>query len=306
MSRLTNALLGSQGFAIGATQPMLDMTYGGQFGWASDLTQWVSNQAYVRRNLICILLEAPGFFQLMPNPEVWVRTLKSLVELHAITIEGMNATIDVEFAEHNVGGAGEIQQEITDAKRTRSDPTFTFEEKYGLPIQTFISQWISYGMMDPDTKTALVATLGGTAPSDLLADWSAMSCLFIEPDPTHTKVVKSWVSTNMMPFSTGEIIGKRDLNSASEILTLPIHFTALSQFNLGANIFAQTILSSINQANANPYLRPSFIKGISADVAATSGSNNIPTAPKTNTASTTQGYIDGETNLGSIAVGGTP
>ncbi len=288
MARLTNALLGSQAFAADKPSQMLDLTYGGQFGWAPDYTQWVSNQAYIRRNLICILLEAPRFFQLMPNPSVWVQTLKSLVELHAISIEGMNATVEVEFAEHNVGGAGEIQQEIADAKRTRSDPTFTFIEKYGLPIQTFLQQWISYGMMDPDTKTALVATLGGSAPTDLLADFTSMSCLFIEPDPTHTSVVKSWVTTNMMPKTTGEIIGKRDLNSASELLTLAINFSALSQFNLGTNVFAQSILTSINQTNANPYLRPSFIQGLASDVAA----------------ATAQGYVQGEQNLGTQAIKG--
>ncbi len=288
MARLANALLGQQAFGNGSSQAMLDITYGGQMGWAPDLTQWISNQAYIRKNLICILLEAPRFFQSMPNPTVWVQSLKSLVELRALTIEGMNATIEVEWADHPVGGAGEIQQEITDAKRTRSDPTFTFVESYGLPIQTFLSQWIQYGMMDPDTKYALVGTLNTGAPTDLLADWYTMSCLFIEPDPTASYVVKSWVSTNMMPKTTGEIIGKRDLNSASEITNLSVNFSALSQFNLGTNVFAQSILNSINKVNANPYLRPSFIQSIASDVAA----------------ATTEGYAQGVTNLGNEAIKG--
>ncbi len=288
MARLTNAILGNNAFGNGSTQPMLDLTYGGQFGWAPDLTQWVSNAGYIRRNLICILLEAPKFFSLMPNPSVWVQTLKSLVELHSVTIDGMNATIELDWADHHVGGAGEIQQEVVDSKRTRSDPTFTFIEKYGLPIQTFLSMWIQYGIMDPDTKYALVGTLNGNAPTDLLPDWYTMSCLFIEPDPLHNKVVKSWVSTNMMPKGTGELIGKKDQNSASEVLTLSVNFSALSQFNLGTNTFAQTILNGINKTNANPYLRPAFIQNIASDVAG----------------ATTEGYSQGVTNLGNIAIKG--
>lgn len=281
MSRLTNAILGNQAFGNGATAPMLDVTYGGQFGWAPDLTQWVSNQAYIRRPLVCILLEAPRFFQLMPNPSVWVQTLKSLFELTPTVIEGMNATIEVEWADHPVGGAGEIQQEVTDVKRTRSEPAFTWIEKYGRPIQNFLQQWITYGMMDPETKYAMIGTLskasGVTLPSDLLADWFTASALFYEPDPTHTKVVKSWVTTNMMPKGTGEIIAKRDLNTASELTTLNVTFSALSQFNLGTNAFAQKILDNINIQNANPYLQPSFIQNLDANV----------------TAATAEGYREG-------------
>lgn len=269
MSRLTNALLNGAAYANGSTQPMIDLAYGGQNGWSPVLTEWASNQAYVRRQLICVLLEAPGFFQMMPNPEQWVQSLKALVELQAKTIEGFNGGLTVELDEHAVGGAGEFQQEFTDVKRARTEPVFTFVEKAGMPITNLLYNWITYGMMDPDTKTALVGTLG-TPPTDLLPDWYSMSCLFFEPDPTHTRVMKAWVTTNMFPKTTGEIIGKRDLTAASEVTNLTVEFTGLSQFNLGTKTFAQSILDSINIANANPYLRPAFLQGLSADVAAVS------------------------------------
>ncbi|MGI9211322.1 MAG: hypothetical protein ACR2HF_02520 [Methylococcaceae bacterium] len=277
MTRVTNALLGSNSFGIGANQPMLDLRQGGQHGYSPNLTEWVSNQAYIRRNLICILLEAPGFFQLMPNPTIWVQSLKSLVELHARTIEGFNAALTVEFAEHPVGGGGEMQQEVTDVKRARTEPVFGFVEKYGRPIQTFLEMWIRYGMLDPDAKIALAGTLSSTAtgatrsgatlgydvtnkrPQDLLADWSTMTCLFIEPDILHKSVVKAWITTNMMPKETGPIEGKRDLTTASDLLELSIPFTGISQYGLGVNRLAQQILSSINITNAVPFLHKAFI-----------------------------------------------
>ena len=66
MSRITSALLGELAYAKGRKQPILDLTFDGQQGWSPNLTEWVSNQAYVRRNLICVLLEAPRFFDKMP------------------------------------------------------------------------------------------------------------------------------------------------------------------------------------------------------------------------------------------------
>lgn len=267
MSRLSQAILTNQAFSIGRSAPMLDLQYGGQQGYAPDLTEWVSNQAYVRRNVFCLLLEAPRFFRYLPNPEKWIATLRSLVELHARTIEGLNGGLTVDTVDTPVGGGGEVQEEISDVKQARSQPVFTFDEKYGMPIQTFLRDWITYGMMDPNSKVANVGTLPGDRPSDMLADNYAATMIFIEPDPTHRKVVKSWLSTNMWPKLTGDIIGRRDITAAGELTSLSIEFSAITQFNLGANQLAQRLLDAINITNANPYLRPAFIDGISPDVA---------------------------------------
>jgi hypothetical protein len=295
MARLTDALLNdgiangvSKAYGRGRTQPMLDLQLGGQFGWSNNLSQWVSNQAYVRRNLVCILLEAPKFFQLMPEPQKWVDSLKSLFELHARSIEGYNAGLTATFDEHAVGGAGEVQHEITNMVREQSKPTFTFVEKYGLPIFNFLHSWMQYGMMDPDTKYAMVGTLAGDRPSDMLADWYTATILVFEPDPTHRKVVKAWVTTNVMPTTTGDYIGKRDLTTASELSELSIEFTGLSQTGQGVTAFAQSILDNISIENAVPTLRPSFIQSINADVSASQ-----------------EGYEKNAEDLGSTAVGAT-
>jgi hypothetical protein len=128
-------------------------------------------------------------------------------------------------------------------------------------------------MADPDTGYALVATLanGQTLPTDWLADWYTMSMAFIEPDPTHTRCLKCWICTNMMPDGTGEIIGKRDLTAPGEISTLTVKFTALTQFNLGTLAYGQALLNEINIRNANPNLRPPFITRDAANVGAMAG-----------------------------------
>lgn len=268
MSRLTDTLLNQKAFAKSANQPMLDLTLGGQFGYAPNISQFYSNAAYIRKNLFPIVLEAPRFFQLMPDPQKWVQTLKVLIENRSMTIEGLNATLKADFDEHQVGGAGEVQQEIVDMKRERSAPVHTFVEMYGMPITTFIQYWLQYGMMDPDTKYALVGTLSGQKPDDLLPDWFTATIIYIEPDPLFRKVMKAWVCTNMMPMEGVETIGKKDPTSPSEILKISMPFTAISQYGSGVNAFAQKIMDGIKITNANPYERASFIQNISSDLQA--------------------------------------
>ncbi len=289
MARVNNAVFEGtykEGYATNANQPMLNLTYGGQFGWSPNLTEWVSNQAYVRKPIIPILLEAPKFFSLMPNKEVWIASLKALMELHARKITGLKATLEVETEGHPVGGAGEQQLEFTNVTRERTNVSVTFQEKYGAPINTFWEQYITYGMMHPETKYAMVGTLDNP-PADLLADWYTFTMLFIEPDPTHKRVVRSWVTTNLFPQSAGEVEGSRDITAAGELSEFDIEFGGISQYNLGTNVFAQSILDQITITNANPYMKSSFINTIDADV---------QTGPS--------GYKEGIQNLAANAVPG--
>jgi len=272
MSRLSNAILdGTMSYAKGHRAPMVDLQNGGQMGFAPDLAGWVSNQAYIRRNLICILVEAPKGFNLLPDPQSWIATLRALVELHPLSIDGLNAGLEVEFASNPVGGAGQQQEDFTDVKETQSQPVFRFAEKYGMPIANFFRGWITNLMMDPNSKVANIATLANK-PTDMLSDMTAATMIFIEPDPTFTKVQKSWLVTNMMPKGTGEIVGRRDLTQAAEATTYDINFTGIAQFGVGVDVFAQTLLDAISLTGANPQNRPAFVNNITADILATAKS----------------------------------
>jgi len=264
MSRLADAIL-TGGYADGAA-PMLDLQYGGQNGYAPNLVEWVSNQSYVRRNLVCLLVEAPRGFQFMQDPQFWVRALKSMVERHARSIEGFARGLEVATAETPVSGGGEMQQDPTNVTRARSNPSFTFVDKYGRPIQTFIEEWVTNLIMDPDSKVPNIATLDGVRPQDLLADMYSATMLFFEPDPSFTSIAKAWLTTNMYPKMTGDIIGKRDLTSDGETSEFTVDFTGVSQSTLGVRAFAQRLLDGMNITNANPYLQPAFMDRIEPDV----------------------------------------
>lgn len=265
MSRLSDAIL-QGGYSRGLMSPMLDATYGGQNGYAPNLTEWVSQTHYVRKNLHCFLLEAPRGFDLLPEPQYWIRALKNMVEVHAKSIEGLNAGLSATFGETAVSGGGEIFEDTTNVTRERSNVTFGFTDLYGRPMQTFLQNWILYLMGDPDNKVPMINTLTTSRPYTMLADISSATMLFVEPDATHTKVAKAWLGTNMRPRDNGKVEGKRDLTSPGDLSELSVGFTGVYQSGIGVDTFAQAILNSLNMNNANPNLRPAFVRGIQAEV----------------------------------------
>lgn len=271
MGRLQDAILSKNvGVARGTTGVMLNPMRGGMMGYAPNYTEWVSNQQYIRKNLIPILLEAPTAFSKLPNPEWWVGTLRSIIELHAQRITGLTASLTVETAETPFGGSGQQQKDPTNVTEAQSNVTLEVNEKYGMPFSRFFDGWIRHCIMDPYSKFATINTLRqGTRVTDMLADRYSMTVAFIEPDPSHTTVVKAWLGTGMYPLSNGEIIGSRDITAGGEQSNYSIEFAGVYQYGLGVNQFCQKLLSSIDITGASPYTMASFIDGISADVAAT-------------------------------------
>jgi hypothetical protein len=268
MSRLADTVLDNKAYNQYGRSAMVDIRKGGQNGVAPDYAAYVSSAAYVRRNVIAILIEAPRGFQDLENPDYWVSTLKNLVELAPKTIEGLSQTLTVEHIENPFGGAGEVQQDISNVTRQRSAPQFTWNEKYGKAVASFLNGWVLNLIMDPETKYPRVVK-NSDKPTDLLPDYTGMTVLFIEPDPTHTKVITAWLSTNMRPTGTvAEISGNRDITAALQGADYSVEFTALTQIGEGVNNFAQEILDNMTLTGANPNLQEAFVREIDADVQA--------------------------------------
>lgn len=267
MARNSDILLGATAWSTGNDNPQLNPLLGGQFGYSSNPEEWLSAQAHLPRNLIPVVIEAPGFFKLMPNGEKWVAAWKLMFEKHARTIEGLKAGLSVETSEHDFGRAGEKFEEFTDVKRERSTLSINLVEKYGNVFQNYLERVITYGMMHPDTGIPLIATMEN-APTDLLADMYGGTIAFIEPNPVGNRCVRCWLSTNVFPKGTGSIEGKMDKVSALSIKELSLEFTSLTFVNDGTRALGQKLLADINTRWANPQLRKSFVEGVSADVAA--------------------------------------
>lgn len=267
MPRIDEAMLGGKAWDTTA-RGSLDLRFGGQFGWMPNLGELHNNQGYVQRNLTILAVEPPKFLQFMPNPEIWFGAFKALVEKHPIKVDGFKQGLVVATAEHDVGGAGEKQQEYTNVTRERTEPEFTFIEKETRPIQRFLDVWIRFGLMDPDAKFALIGTLTDEAlPDDWLFDWFAGTILAYETDITNRFVDKAWLTTNFFPHGTGPVDGRRELTAARELLELSIKFSGTSVSGHSIVMMAQTIHDQITKTNANPQNKPAFVSEIAPSLA---------------------------------------
>lgn len=269
-SRVANALMGNVGPQIGHMNATSNLQYGGMNGYVPQLEEWVNNQQYIRQNLIPVLIDAPTGFQVLPNPDTWLGILKALVELHPLAITGLQGGLTVDFQGTPVGGGGQQQEDPTDVKETPSNISFRWNEKYGMPVNRFLDNWIRLLIKDPNSKFAAVNTLDGVKLPDMMADRYAMTMMFIEPDPTHTQVVKAWLVANMWPKSSGEVTGQHDKTAAGEQVNYDVEFAGICQTGLGVKQFAQKILDGMKITGADPYHRAAFIQQISADVLAQS------------------------------------
>ena len=254
---------------LGLQNKALDPTYGGQLGYGPDLRYWVNNANQKQMNGIPILIEAPRAFQQMNNPEKRVEILRAMIELHPRSIEGFDATMNVDTDGTPVSGDGQQQQEFVNVTRAVSAPTITWDEKYGRPIGLTLEDWVSQLMADPATKVANIMTLDGPRPTDMLPDNYSMTMLFIEPDPTMRFVIKAFLSTNMFPIGKiADYSARRDITQSMNLVQYNQQFSALTQVGAGVNQLAQSVLEGININNANPNMRRAFIEEISKDVMA--------------------------------------
>lgn len=251
--------------AYAKSSPVFNLGYGGQNGHMYRLgligpdgkpyDEWIFNQAYVKRNVIPIVLQYPKFFDFMPYPDLWIQAYKALMEVHPKSIDGLNSTLSVETDSHPVGGSGEIQEEVTNVTRAPSTPTFVWQEKANRSIQRFLETYIKVAMMDPVTKTANIHAylnsiddVGGIYTPDFYTG----TMLFIEPDVTNKVVTNAWLCCNMFPKSSGDNTGKRDVHSANELVEHSIEFSSLGTPEEPVLVLAQSVLDNLGILNKTP------------------------------------------------------
>lgn len=261
--RITDAVLG-QDVAYSGASNVFDLKYGGQNGYmpkigtlgpdGNPVEEWISNQAYVSKNVIAIVIRAPKFFNYMPDTQKWMDAYKALIELHPMSIGGLNSGLEVEIDEHAIGGDSSVQEEISNVTRAKSNINFVWKEKANKSIVKFLDMYIRYGMMDPNTKKPLVATF--MTVDDITGmytpDFYSGTVLFIEPDITQKTVVDAWLTTNFFPKATGERIGKRNIHAAGETIDLSIDFAGITMNNEAVLRMASNILSNLTVLSTIP------------------------------------------------------
>lgn len=260
-----DTLMDQQAYAAFSNAGTVNLGHGAQMGAMPDFRNFVSNTAYVRRNLYAFLIEAPRGFRDLQRPDLYVAALKNLVENWAITIDGLQSTLTVAVTETPAGGAGEQQQDPTNVTRARSEPQFVWKEKYGAPVRKFFESWIQDLIMDPNAKAPRIIS-AGVRPIDLLPDYYGMTVLFVEPDATGLKVLNAWLCTNMFPQNGIDVTGRRAITEDMQEQEYTVPFTALTQVGEGVENFAQIQLDRLMMQGLNSQTQQAFVQDIDPDV----------------------------------------
>lgn len=274
MARLTDAFVTDPPY-YNHKAPLVDIKYGGQFGHMMDYKALASSTPYVRQHAIAILIEAPRGFDLMPQPKIFRSALKAIIEEQSESITGLNSTLKIENVEHNVGGASETIKAVSNVTREQSNPVHEINEKYNMPVTTFLNSWILELMMDPETKYPNIITRSNVRAklTDHLADFYGATVLYFEPDPLFRHVIKAWLCYFVRPSDEGPTVeGSRNLTSAKEELKISLNMSATTMVGGGVIELAQKILDNLDPTNTNPWQRPATFDGITADVAAVTDS----------------------------------
>lgn len=253
----------------GLVAPMVNGFVGGQNGPLTDNGRYVQNASYVKRQLICRVVEFPLWTKYMPDPQPWRTGIKTFFEVQS-KIDGLQKGLTAEFTEQEIGRTGKRQFDISKVTEAQSDINHSLTDKYGQPYKQLLSVWMRYGMMDPETGIPLISVINEEVP-DLLPDMYSATVLYFEPDPLYRYVQNAWLQTNMAPRGNGQDEGSKDLTAGGQTSEMSIGFTSLQQTGYGVVAFAQSELDKMNREGLNPLTRKAFIEAVDQDVEATKG-----------------------------------
>lgn len=261
MSQLDTKVINKTKLFAGSQTPTLDLSVGGQFGYAPRYNEWLNNQAYIRRNARAYLLSPPKLFQSLTTGAEWVRQLKALIEVHPRDIAGFDFGLTLNVATHDVGAGGQRQHEPVKTVRAESEPVFTWQSRAGRPEQRLLKSWIEM-ILDPNTtySSALYhEDITGLSRTDIndgkfFADQYAATILVFEPNHSFTHVEKACIVHNFYPLTTGPIIMESHPVDDLQLEELQINFAGIVDPCEGAIDLAQQLLTETrtNILGANP------------------------------------------------------
>lgn len=265
-TRITQDLLPPGVIHRNITRPMADIRRGGQFGWQPDMQGIINSTPYTSNNIICKVLASPRGFNDLPNPEVWHGAFKAMFETQALTIEGLNKKLNPSWTDTPMGGSGEIMEVPVGMTRERSVPSFSFNDKTGLPMTELIEQYHRLFIQDENTKHPGIALINNDVPDGLI-DYYTWTMIFIEPNRYWTHAVKTWLITAMGIKDSPEQTGKRDLNGEHELADFTLEMSGVGQVGPSVDAVGTAIIRSMQSSLSDPSRTPAFMQGPTADIA---------------------------------------
>jgi hypothetical protein len=251
MARAQETILVNSPDVKGLQAPVANVGLSRAHGYALDQGSYANDAFYTRQQVLARVLKMPTIWDVVPGGDKLKRTFKSLIELNSRTIEGLDSSLEREFAEISIGGSNEVHEVLINVSRNRSEPTHVHDERMGYAINNFYDHWTTAYGMDPETKRANVAN-EDIELTDMLPDKNTATVLYMEPDATGRYVVNAWLSTNMQPKGTTERIGRRNPQEGNQTAEITMPYTAITAVGPGVLALAQKILEETTFTGANP------------------------------------------------------
>lgn len=248
-----SVFLDSNNVLAGGRSGVVDPRKGGQMGHKRDASFWFHQSLYVKQPIQAVLLAAPKAFRFLPDGDVLASMLKSLVELHATSITGLNQTITNEFDEKPAGMSNEVMQTPLRSTRERSTPAFSWPELDGKPVVRLLRYWSEMLIYDPESRGPGIAGVQGyidAGSPHITPDMRSMTVLFIEPTHNRLDVNSAYLCSNMMPETIPDNIDdEKAATPESPIVEVP--FSALTTVK-NIRTMAKAFLDAQNKAGYLP------------------------------------------------------
>ena len=227
---------------------------GGQLGTGIQITRLDAATPLVFNPAVLVVTQTPAMWNNNPRAQ---KMLKSLVEVHAKSVSGLDVTYQLETASTPVGWDGQEMKVPTRTTRQGVDPSFTWQEVTGNLVWNFMRKWI-FDIQHPDTNASLMSAQGiaveqgsNTMPPFLMSSF-CMSMVAIQFDPTMRpeNIIDGFYYTCMFPITTGEFGIERTWGT-TQTKERSIQFTALVQHNDNTKWLAQEIASILGFHTVN-------------------------------------------------------
>lgn len=208
---------------------------------------WLKSQAFVQRNVICIALfdSLNSAASNIPNLPYYEEAIKATVGLHARKITGLKDGVFLDTENDII-----LYEDI--------EPVFTFGERFGKPIYNLF-EVILHQNRKLGNKQASYTFNEDRIRRNVIN----FQLLFIEPDPTHTRVVSAWLLKDVYVKSVKGDDGRRDLTAE-----LNSNYKTIVTFG-GTTARGETVIKTaeeefgkLSSLSANPYSRTGYVTSL--------------------------------------------